>query len=743
MRAVHYSWALFVVTCLCLTTYLLLYAYPDGHLFSAASVAEGFPIIPLGVLLTALLGALILARHPHHRIGWLLSVAAAGASLNFTTSAYGYRAFTSAETDHLATGQWAVWISQFFGASYALAFTGALFLLVPDGRLLSRQWRPIMMLLIASYALWAGVLLIGVSPQQVRPPDRADPGPVADDLQHLSTLMLVVAIVAATAGMVLRLRRSAGMQRQQLRWIMASATLLAIGLVVLLGYQTAGGLGEPWYVSLPLFLGYASVPICSGIAVLRYRLYDLDLIISRAVLLALLTTFVTVGYVTIVVIIGAALGGRAAGPFWPSLVALVLVALAFQPLRHRMLGLADRLVYGPRAVPHEALAEFSRRLGRSPVPAEMLPTLAEAVARSIGAARVRVVLDVPGTDSLSAAWPDGVDWTPHAELDVCDHDETLGRIGVSMPPGCALRPTERRLLQDLVAQAAVAFRNLRLDAELRARAEQLARQSAELAASRRRLLATRDDEQQRIAGLIERDVLARLRPIPAAIDAVDVADAAAADEHLAQLEVATGAALAALREATRGLFPLILTRQGLVPALRAHVDRTRPTVVLDVAPALARQRLPERTEAAAYFCAAALLARLGPAPARIRLALDGGCLILEATGSGPEPDGVNESAIVDRAEAAGGHISIEHDVQGRFRTRIEFPVPPAHVPTPMPRPRRAARCRTRTWRRRPPPHSRGPARNRPRRRSTARSPPAGGPRSAADGWPPGHPCRAG
>ena len=685
MRAVHSSWALFVVTCLCLTTYLMLYAYPDGHLFSAASVAEGFPVIPLGVLLTALLGALILGRHPRHRVGWLLSAAAAGASLNFATSAYGYRVLASPESGDLAVGHWAVWVSQFFGASYALGFTCALFLLVPDGRLLSRRWRPVMVLLIASYALWAGVLLIGVSPQQVRPPDRTNPGPLAGDLLSLSTLMLVLAIGAAAAGLVLRLRRSSGVQRQQLRWIMASATLLAIGLVVLLGYQTAGGPGEPWYVSLPLFLGYMSVPVFTGVAVLRYRLYDLDVIISRAVVLALLTTFVTVGYVAVVVVIGAALGGRVAGRFWPSLVALVLVALAFQPLRQRVLRLADRLVYGRRAAPYEALAEFSRRLGRSPAPTDLLPALAEAVARSVGAAQVRVTLDVPGTTGRSGVWPGGVDRTPQVELDICDRDESLGRIGVSMSPGRGLRPAERRLLQDFVAQAGLAFRNLRLDAELRARAEQLARQSAELAASRRRLLAARDDERQRIAGLIERDVLAQLRPIPAAIDSLDIADTAMADERLDQLEVATGAALAALREVTRGLFPLLLTRQGLVPALRAHLGRARPTVVLDVAPALEHLRLAAPTEAAAYFCAVALLARLGDTPARVELALDAGSLVLQATGSALEPGGVNESAIVDRAivdraEAAGGRVTVERDAQGRFRARIELPVPPAQVP---------------------------------------------------------------
>ncbi|HEU4347721.1 MAG TPA: hypothetical protein VFR35_08030, partial [Actinoplanes sp.] len=134
-----------------------------------------------------------------------------------------------------------------------------------------------------------------------------------------------------------------------------------------------------------------------------------------------------------------------------------------------------------------------------------------------------------------------------------------------------------------------------------------------------------------------------------------------------------------LREVTRGLFPLILTRQGLVPALRAHLGRARPTDVLDVTPTLEDQRLDTSTEAAAYFCAVALLARLGDTPARVGLALDGGCLVLQATGLAPEPGDVDVSAVVDRAEAAGGRITVERDPQGQVRVRIELPVPPAHV----------------------------------------------------------------
>jgi hypothetical protein len=145
--------------------------------------------------------------------------------------------------------------------------------------------------------------------------------------------------------------------------------------------------------------------VCAGVAILRYRLYDIDLIINRAFALAVLVTFVTAGYIAAVVLIGAVLGRRVEGRFWPSLVAIAVVALAFQPVRSRVLRWADRLVYGQRAVPYEALADFSRRIGGTASPDELLPLFAEAAALSVGARRARVDVDVPGTSGLSVSWP--------------------------------------------------------------------------------------------------------------------------------------------------------------------------------------------------------------------------------------------------------------------------------------------------------------------------------------------------
>ena len=679
-RPARLGWALFATTCVCLAAYVALEAYPDGHLFTVASVAAGFPVIPLGVLLSGLLGALVVAGQPRHPVGWLLAVAATGGAVGFATGAYAYRALTTPGFGPAAAGHWSGWVSQFFGAAYALGFTCALFLLVPDGRLPSRRWWPVMALLVASYLLWAGVLVIGVRPRQVHP-DQVHAGPLADGLLSLSSLMLIVAIMAAAAAMVVRLRRSSGVRRQQMRWLAASGALLAAGVVLLIGYQSFVGPGEPWYVSLPLFLGYTSVPVFAGIAVLKYRLYDIDVIISRAVVLATLTAFVTIGYVAVVVAIGAVLGGGVAGRFWPSLVALVMVALAFQPLRQRVVRLADRLVYGRRAAPYEALAEFSRRLGRAGVAADLLPALAEAVARSVGAVHARVTL--PGSGA-SAAWPDEADRrtdeadrTPDVELDVRDGEELLGRIAVAMPAGRGLRPAERRLLADFAAQAGLALRNRRLDADLGARVAQLARQSAELAASRRRLLAAQDAERRRTAGVIEREVLSHLRPIPAAVEALGTADPAAADQILERLEAATADGLDALREITRGLFPVLLTRRGLAPALRSHVDRLGRPGLLDVSPAVADRRFDARTETAAYFCGVALVAQLDAV--RLAVTEDDGALVVEAVGGAAEPD---VTAIVDRVEAAGGLLTTGHEPDGRCRVRAAFPVPADQPPVP-------------------------------------------------------------
>ncbi len=186
-------------------------------------------------------------------------------------------------------------------------------------------------------------------------------------------------------------------------WIAASAAFLAFGLVWMVAMQAVQG-GQTLLAALPLFTAYLAFPVCTAVAVLRHRLFDIDLIVNRALVVTLATAVVAVGYVAAVVVLGAAIG---TGGFWPSLLATALVAMAFQPLRRWVVRVADRLAYGPAAAPYEALADFSRRLGESPDPTTLLSAVADAAGTAVGAraATARIPVPVPGAPDHVATWP--------------------------------------------------------------------------------------------------------------------------------------------------------------------------------------------------------------------------------------------------------------------------------------------------------------------------------------------------
>ncbi len=579
MKATRVAWALAIFTALCSLATAVLYLTGHVNPLTDAAAVDGFPVTPIGVLLAGILGALVVSRYPGHRVGWLLCIGQAGSALGLTADAYAHRMHSPP----------ALAVAHLFDAGYALAFTCAVFLLVPDGRLLSRRWRPVLALLPVAY-------LLGLVP--------------VDALRAASVLTMTVALVAAVVALVLRLRRASGPLRRQLRWIMAGAVLLAAA-VVLFAVGATVLPSRPSYVEYVLYLA-----------------------------------------------VGTGLDRRV----WPSLAALVVVALAFQPLRQRVLRLADRLVYGQRAAPYEALSDFSRRLGSSLTPEELLPAMAEAVVRGVGAAAARVSLELP---SRSASWPQTIDRAPDVDVQIRDRFGVLGRIALVMPPGRALRLAERRLLDDFCAQAALALRNLRLDAELRVQVERMGRQTAALESSRRRLLAARDDERRRTAGVIDREVIRYLRPIPEAVERLDPAGVVAAGPKLQRLEQATEAALDALRAVTHGVYPAMLTRRGLVPALRGHATRTGRAGVLTIGPGLSDARLGEQTESAAYFCAVALL----PAASTLALSIVDGSLLVRACVA----PGLDDT-VMDRVETAGGRVSWRADT-----LLIELPVQPPDI----------------------------------------------------------------
>jgi signal transduction histidine kinase len=388
---------------------------------------------------------------------------------------------------------------------------------------------------------------------------------------------------------------------------------------------------------------------------------EIDLIVNRALVLGMATGLAALGYVLVVVLVGLVVDGSTTG-FWPSLLATAFVALAFQPLRGRVVGLADRLSFGAAAAPYEALADFSRRLEASAEPGELLPAVAEAAAQAVKASHASALLHVESGRDQSAGWPSSAKADPAGsvvEMPVLDRGERLGSITVVMPVGRPLQAREHRLLADLADQAGLAFRNARLTAELAGQVRQLGLRNRELAESRRRLITAGDAERSRLERSIARQVVPHLVPLPGRLDELAGRDPDQVDQERASLSPLVDSlndALEALRDITRGIFPAQLARSGLRAALVSLVARSGGEIRLTVEESASRRFLPD-VEAAAYFCVLEAVSQGGDASIRLAVRDD----LLQVTVEGLAGDGVTFGHMRDRVEAAGGSVEIAHE----------------------------------------------------------------------------------
>jgi signal transduction histidine kinase len=644
-------------------------------LLSEATWADhGWPLAPLAGVGCALMGALIVSRYPKHMLGWLLCAASL---LSVTLAADAYSLWVL-EGDGPGSSYWAhviAWASPLLGWP---AFTALVmvFLISPTGHLASPRWR---------WAVWATLTGLGLrtlgnltmSPGDFVYAEQYDGFTLSTVLLTMGYLLVAAGLIASAVSLVLRLRTARDDERRQLLWIASSAVFLAIGVVVILAVPRIQGEEGTWLAGLPLRLAQLAVPLCVAVAVLRHRLLEIDLIVNRALMVALATGLAAIGYVSVVVVIGSAVGGGAGG-FWPSLIATALVAMAFQPLRRRMVRLADRLAYGAAAAPYEALADFSRRLGDRPDPAGLLPAVAEAAAHAVNAGRAVVSVHVEAGPDRVAAWPPLGHEDASASrvaMPVVDHGERLGSITVEMAAGHPLRPRDQRLLADLADQAAMAFRNAQLTAELSAEVKRLSLHTHELDQSRARLISAGDAERSRVERAIARQVILHLAPLPDRLRQLSQShpeDPSALDvTQLAPLLTSMNTAMASLREITRGVFPAQLTRSGLPTALGSLLARPDLTGRLTVEDSAAGLRFDPRVEAAAYFCVAEAT-RAFDYPIAVVLSVHGDQLHLSV--SGTDGGGLSLSHMRDRMEATGGSVT----TTGRDgRTVVEVRAPSA------------------------------------------------------------------
>ena len=475
-------------------------AVSTGSLSDQSGLAFNL-IYGVGVVLFCALfvfvGWSIVTRRPRNAIGWILLAIPLIGGLALFCGDYATQAL-KVDPGSLPFGTAAAWVDRWLIVVVLCSFI-PLFLLFPDGRLPSRRWRPVLWVSIGApivtliaFALTPGPMtgafadLTGVTVMNPLGIDALE-GPL-QTITLIGGFATFLMVFPACAAIVVRYRGATGEVRQQIRWLAFVGVVFTVELVVgiivtaLVGDSTPLGdlVGSIFFAVWFLTL-LAGIPIACGVAILKYHLYDLDVVVRKTVVFGLLAVFITVVYAAVVSGVGALIGGHDATL---SFVAAAVLALAFQPARERARRVADRVVYGQRATPYEVLAAFSSRVGEAYDAGDVLPRMAQVLASGTGATSATVWLRVGADLHPIATFPEGAEPTRDHVVEVVHQGTPLGELSVSMPPSDPFGPAKEKLIQDLAAQAGLVLRNVRLIEELRA--------------SRQRLVAAQDEERRRI-----------------------------------------------------------------------------------------------------------------------------------------------------------------------------------------------------------------------------------------------------
>jgi signal transduction histidine kinase len=418
----------------------------------------------------------------------------------------------------------------------------------------------------------------------------------------------LLVLIVATASVVLRYRRSSGEERQQIKWF-AFAVAATMVTIAATAFSYSAGVGAAFNLAVVLGVGVA-IPAACGVAILKYRLYGIDVVVSRTLVYGALAALITVVYIGIAVGMGTLVGSSGKPNLALSILATAVVAVGFQPVRGRLQRLANRLVYGKRATPYEVLSEFSGRVAETYAADDVLPRMAQVLMEGSGAQSATVWLRSGEQLRPAATYPaatngaaplsivDGVlPAIPRADRAVTvEHQgELLGALSVVKRRGEALTPMEARLIDDLAHQAGLVLKNVGLTGELRRRLE-------DLRISRQRLVQAQDAERRRLERNLHdgaQQHLVALKVKLGLAQALMDKDPARAASTLVQLNSDADEALDTLRELARGIYPPLLADQGLVAALEAQARRATVPATVD---AQGIDRYSQDVEATVYFC---------------------------------------------------------------------------------------------------------------------------------------------
>jgi signal transduction histidine kinase len=604
-------------------------------------VGSGATIGIVGLVLVAL-GASVLVQVPGNRVG--RAYVALAVVLVLTELATG-SARPRVEADH---GSWLRWLLPWSTLDWLAVFGVLTYVcfVFPDGAPAGRWWRVFRVVTLTAFPL-AALTRVVSSPRLDSPLDAVrNPWAVATGVEPLTTVLFIVCAVGmltAVASLVVRARRSSGLERLQLRWLAAGLALAPALLITCLA--VAAFHGPEWVVGAGFVVLIAAVPLSTVVAIRRHGLWRIDRLISTTVAWSLSSALVVATYALVVVAIGGTTGR---GSPWRVAAATLAAAAVARPTLRFLQRQVDRVFDRPRATALRIVEEFTAALEREDVPPE---DVGPVMGRALGEPGLQVLyrqdqswvdvsgirVDAPINGSTTAVARDG---SPLALL-LHEHE--------------AQRPD---VVEDVVRRCRLALEAVALRSDLRARV-------VEVEASRRRIVSAADNERRRVERDLHDGAQQRLVALGLGLRLKQetMADVEDARRALDQAVDGIGRSLQELRDLSQGLHAREVAEQGLTSALLALARRSPvPVTVSGALP-----RLPLDVESAAWFVACEAITNATKhahaAQICVDVAHDGSTLRMvvrdDGRGGAAVADGTGLVGLLDRIAAAGGSMTVQ------------------------------------------------------------------------------------
>lgn len=553
-------------------------------------------LTPLLTIAFTLVGALVASRVPGNPIGWIFLAV----GVLYTISGLGvvFQMYASLAQGSIPGQDIASWLTNWvWMPAFFLPITIVL-LYFPDGHLPSHRWSLVSW--SASLGIIFSILVVMLHPGPLEYWDLdSNPlgihaiVPVLDILANLGFVLLAIGFAGSVAAFLVRFQRSQGIEREQMKWLVYALGLLGVIFIyVLLLRFILPGQAMVGEISITLTnLTILGIAVAAAIAILRFRLYDIDLIINRTLVYGALTTGVIGIYVLVVGTVSVLF--QQSSSLLVSLVATGLAALLVQPLRERLQRAVNRLMYGERDDPYALLSGLDRRLEASLSPETTLPIVVETIAQALKLPYVAVELSGPDGFRLAASY--GLSPTrrdQHIALPLIYQNEHIGRLVLSpRSVGESFNPAEKDLLADIARHVGVAANTVLLTEGLQR--------------SRERIVTAREEERRRLSRDLHDGLGPQLVSLGFKVEAAQnllVADPQAVEDLLSQLKTQIKFSLGDVRRIAYDLRPPALDQLGLYPAIQEHIASLELPGDLEISLEVSGStpELPAAIEVAAY-----------------------------------------------------------------------------------------------------------------------------------------------